>query len=215
MGAALAQGATSIAPHRPYYAAAKIRWESAAAVVSGALQNVPLVSAVSDLRRGLAVGSGNTTGYSAAIAELRDFESIPLTSETPSETRRARRDWAALNAFFDVSRSQARVLDGELPSGAWFVAAQRAYEREPHGKGDGVVAAYLRAAVGDLRREAVAQPTRSILYGAAIADLLHLSTASASDVATQESVLSNPYVQDIFYLNAYFQTERLQTSVSS
>jgi hypothetical protein len=210
-----AGASSSVSPLRPDFDAAKVRWESAAVTVSGALQNVPLASAVSDLQRGLASGQGNTAGYAKAIATIRDFESIPLTSETPSQQSRAKRDWSSLNTFFQLTSAQVHVLDDSLASGALFVAAKRAYDREPLGKGHGVVVPYLRTALGDLRRAVTAQQGRAVLYQAAIADLRNLATASPSDVATSEKDLTNPTVQDVYFLNAYFETERLQNSVSS
>src|ERR1700677_3689486 len=45
--------------NRPYFVPARILWESEAEVVSGALQNVPLVAVVADLERGLDSGHGD------------------------------------------------------------------------------------------------------------------------------------------------------------
>src|ERR1700722_18864758 len=63
---------------RPFYALARTRWLSEAQMVSSAEQNVPLVSAVHDLKLGLAKG-GNTAGYAQAISTIESFESIPIT----------------------------------------------------------------------------------------------------------------------------------------
>src|SRR5580658_6116139 len=88
--------ASSSNESRPYFSEAKISWESEPEVASGALQNVPLVAAVADLERGLDSGQGDVEGYAGAIATLRNFENIPLTSETPAQMMQARGDWSRL-----------------------------------------------------------------------------------------------------------------------
>src|SRR5580658_7959844 len=74
--------ASSNALVHPFFSEAKILWESEAEVVSGALQNVPLAAAVADLQRGLGTKDAGVNGYASAISTIRNFESIPLTSET-------------------------------------------------------------------------------------------------------------------------------------
>jgi hypothetical protein len=193
---------------RPFYQLAKLRWLSEAQMVSSALQNIPLVSAVSDLKRGLAKG-GDTAGYERAIATIKAFESIPITSETKEQMLDSHRDWSALNAFFDVGASEARVLMDDAPAGAFFDRARDYFEQEPPGLHGGVRVDLLKSAVSALRMEAAAQNSRAVLYGAAIADLNNLQSASTAQIAASSSNLLNPYRQDIDYLNDLFETERL------
>ena len=54
---------------RPFYSLARTRWLSEAQMVSSAWQNIPLVSAIHDLKLGLAKG-GDTSGYAQAITTL-------------------------------------------------------------------------------------------------------------------------------------------------
>lgn len=196
---------------RPYYDEAKILWESEAEVVSGALQNVPLAAAVADLQRGLATGS-STGGYASAIATIRNFESIPLTSETPAQMKKADRDWSQLNVFFDIGRAQAAVLMNDSPKGAYYDIAQKTYRGEPPRDRSGVNSNLLKSAVTDLTDEQEKQPTRAVLYSAAIYDLKNLEGASTQDIASSASSLTNPYGQDILYLNVFFRTTQLAAS---
>lgn len=177
-------------------------------MVSSAEQNVPLISAVHDLTLGLAKG-GNTGGYAHAIATLERFENIPITSETTTEMSDSHRDWSALNTFFDVGALQARVLLDDAPSGSLFRQALISYGDEPAGIHNGVNRRLLEAAVADLRRESSDEGPRGVLYVAAIADLTNLESASAKTVVTSSANLLNPYRQDIVYLNALFETQRL------
>jgi hypothetical protein len=193
---------------RPFYQLAKVRWLSEAQMVSSALQNVPLVSAVHDLKLGLAKG-GDTTGYDQAITTIEAFERIPITSETKTQMLDSHRDWSALNAFFDVGTSDARVLMDDAPAGTFFDRARHFFEQEPAGLHSGVGVAVLKSAVGALRMEAEAQNSRAVLYDAAIADLNNLQSASAAQIAASDLNLLNPYRQDIDYLNDLFETERL------
>jgi hypothetical protein len=208
-GGSLVAGASTRGAHMPYFAVARTLWESEAELVSGALQNVPLVMAVDDLQRGLASGDGDTLGYRAAIATIRDFEGIPLTSETPSQVARSHRDWSQLNAFFKLSAAQVRVLDNDLPAGSFFSEAKQAFEREPVGTSTGDNVPLLGAAAGYLDLQASKPRSRAILYAAAVADLTSLARATRSDLAKSGSSLTNPYRQDIVYLDAFFQTDRL------
>jgi hypothetical protein len=193
---------------RPFYQLAKVRWLSEAQMVSSALQNIPLVSAVHDLKLGLAKG-GDTTGYDQAITTLEAFESIPITSETKTQMLDSHRDWSAMNAFFDVGASEARILMDDAPTGAFFDRARHLFDQEPAGLYSGVRVAALRFAVSALRMEAESQNSRSVLYDAAIADLNNLQSASTAQIATSNLNLLNPYRQDIDYLNDLFETERL------
>jgi hypothetical protein len=115
-----------------------------------------------------------------------------------------------LNAFFDVGKVQAATLLREVPSGALFHAARSSYDDEPAGIHDGVNAKLLKATVADLRRESIVQKSRAILYSAGIADLTNLENASPADIASSNSTLVNPYRQDIAYLDALFETDRLE-----
>jgi hypothetical protein len=207
-----AQAASS--NEHPFYYEAKILWESEAEVASGALQNVPLVAAVADLERGLATGRG-VSGYANAIATIRNFERIPLTSETSAQMKKAHSDWSRLNAFFDIDAVDAAVLTGDSPKGAYYDIAQRTYRGEPLRNRSGVNSNLLRLAVTDLTDESLKQPTRAVLYSAAIYDLKNLEGASAKDIASSASSLTNRYGQDILYLNVFFQTTQLVGSGST
>jgi hypothetical protein len=193
---------------RPFYSLARERWLSEAQMVSSAWQNIPLVSAVHDLKLGLAKG-GNTSGYAQAIATLDNFEAIPITSETTTQMTDSHRDWSKLNAFFEVGAREAKVLLDKVPSGSLFRQARISYDDEPSGLHSGVNLRLLKAAVLDLRREAGVERTRAVLYVAAIADLTNLQSASAPTIATSGGNLLDPYRQDIDYLNVLFETERL------
>jgi hypothetical protein len=193
---------------RPFFSLARTRWLSEAQMVSSAWQNIPLVSAAHDLKLGLAKG-GNTSGYALAITTLENFESIPITSETATQMTASHRDWSMLNTFFDVGTSQAKILLDDAPSGALFRQARISYGDEPAGLHNGANRELLKAAVVDLLREASDQGPRAVLYVAAIADLNNLQSASAMTIATSGGNLLNPYRQDIDYLNALFETERL------
>jgi hypothetical protein len=193
----------------PFFSEAKIFWESEAEVVSGALQNVPLAAAVADLRRGLATKDTGVNGYASAISIIRNFESIPLTSETTAQMTAARRDWSRLNAFFEITPAQAAVFMDDAPSGAYYKAAQRDFVREPQRDDEGVDVGLLKTATLDLVRESQIRPSRSVLYAAAIHDLTSLEGASSKEIASSGSSLLNPYGQDILYLNVFFETTRL------
>lgn len=193
---------------RPFYSLARTRWLSEAQMVSSAVQNIPLVSAVHDLKLGLAKG-GHTSGYAQAIATLEKFESIPITSETAAQMIDSHRDWSMLDTFFDVGAGQAKVLLDDVPSGSLFRQARISYGDEPAGLHNGVNLRLLKAAVVDLRREASDEGSRAVLYVAGIADLSNLQSATAASIATSGGSLLNPYRQDIDYLNALFETQRL------
>jgi hypothetical protein len=204
VGTSAQAGTTS----RPFYSLARMRWLSEAQMVSSALQNIPLVSAVHDLKIGLAQG-GDTSGYARAIATLQDFESIPITSETTAQMNESHRDCATLNAFFDVGTSEASILLKDVPSGSLFRQARISYGDEPAGLHDGVNLRLLKAAVVDLQGETSDEGSRAILYVAAIADLTNLESATATTIAASGDNLLNPYRQDVYYLNTLFETQRL------
>jgi hypothetical protein len=193
---------------RPFYALARTRWLSEAQMVSSAAQNIPLVSAVHYLKLGLAKG-GDTSGYAHAIATLEGFERIPITSETTTQMTESHRDWSMLNTFFDVGAVTAKILLDDAPSGSLFRQARISYGDEPAGIHNGVNLRLLKAAVVDLRRESSDEGARASLYVAAIADLTNIEGAGAAGIATSSGNLLNPYRQDIDYLNALFETQRL------
>jgi hypothetical protein len=199
---------------RPFYQLAKVRWLSEAQMVSSALQNIPLVSAVHYLKLGLAKG-GDTSGYGRAITTIEAFESIPITSETKKQMLDSHRDWSALNAFFGVGASEARVLVDDAPAGSFFDRARHFFNQEPAGLHGGVRVDLLESAVSALRVEAAAQRPRAVLFDAAIADLNNLQSASAAQIAASASSLLNPYRQDIDYLNDLFESERFGGPVNS
>jgi hypothetical protein len=205
LGAAPAHAGTTA---RPFYSLARTRWLSEAQMVSSAWQNIPLVSAVHDLKLGLAKG-GDTSGYAQAITTLEKFEKIPITSETSAQMSDSHRDWSTLNTFFDVGAGQAKILLDDAPSGSLFRQARISYGDEPAGIHNGVSKKLLRAAVVDLRSETRDEGPRAVLYVAAIADLNNLDSADAATISTSSGNLLNPYRQDIDYLNALFQTQRL------
>jgi hypothetical protein len=177
-------------------------------MVSSAEQNIPLISAAHYLTLGLAQ-SGDTRGYAHAITTLEGFERIPITSETTAQMADSHRDWSTLNAFFDVGTEQAKILLHDAPTGSLFRKAGISYGDEPAGIRSGVNPRLLKAAVVDLRQESIDEGPRAILYRAAIADLSNLESASAAAVVESSGHLLNPYRQDIDYLNALFETQRL------
>jgi hypothetical protein len=195
---------------RPYFSEARILWLSEAEMISSALQNVPLVAAAHELQLGLSVRGADVSGYSGAIKTIEGFERIPITSETPAQMSASHRDVAALNVFFDVSAHDVAVLNEDLPAGANYVAARRDFEQEPVGVRRGVKVDALKGVVADLERASKTQPSRSILYTSAIVDARNLERATTNDVATSGRTLLNPYGQDVYYLNVFFRTERLQ-----
>jgi hypothetical protein len=116
------------------------------------------------------------------------------------------------DAFFDVSAREARILDDEVPAGTNYDGAQRAYDGEPSGIHRGVSVTDLKRTVSDLERETTARPNRAIVYAAAIVDAADLERATAADIVESGHALLNPYSQDIFYLNDFFRSARLQVS---
>ncbi|HEY2214120.1 MAG TPA: hypothetical protein VGH31_03610, partial [Acidimicrobiales bacterium] len=73
----------------------KQAWENGATAIS-ADQDMYWAQAVSDLQ---SVGAG-IEAYKEAIAELQQLESIPETSDTPTQINEAENDTTALNTFF-------------------------------------------------------------------------------------------------------------------
>jgi hypothetical protein len=199
---------------RPYFSEARNLWLSEAEMVSSALQNVPLVAAVHELQLGLSVQGGETAGYRAAIRTIEGFERIPITSETRAQMTASRRDVSALNEFFDLTANDVAVLTDTVPSGKYYDAAQSAFEEEPTGIRRGVKVEALETVVADLQRESAARSSRSILYVSALTDARGLEGATSKDIATSGRSLLNQYNQDIYYLNVFFRTDRLQVSTA-
>jgi hypothetical protein len=201
--------------NRPYYSVARNLWLSEADMVSGALQNVPLVAAAHDLERGKSVKGADVDGYAKAISTINAFERIPLTSETPSQMRASHREWAALNTFFGISPEAKTILDDDVPSGGPYRAAEGAWQHEPSGTRRGFSAATMDRVVADLREARAAEPRRAIIFQAALVDARSLARASARDIAaTTSASLLDPYTQDIYYLNVFMRADRLQVSAS-
>jgi hypothetical protein len=207
--ATLCGASAGAAANRPYFSVARNLWLSEAEMVSGALQNVPLVAAAHDLQLGLSTPGGDVQGYAGAIATIRSFERIPLTSETSAQVRASHRDWSLLNTFFELTPTEASILDNGFPSGSLYNAAQRAWMHEPAGAHDGVNYPLLKSIVTILRQARSARPQRAIIYQAALVDAQSLESASASDIAVSASTLLNTYSQDVYYLNVFLQGSQL------
>ncbi len=181
-------------------------------MVSSAEQNIPLLGAVRDLTKGLSIRGGETTGCRAAIATIENFERIPLTSETYEQLRASHRDWPTLNAFFGVSAREAKILHDDVPAGACYDQAQRAYAGEPSGILRGLNVSDLKMTVFDLEREVRALPNRALVYEAAIVGAASLERANARDIAATGHAPLRTFSQDIYYLNEFFRSARLQVS---
>lgn len=196
--------ASSASPADPGYRAARAQWIAEGLVVSGAAQNPPLDLAVTDLQHGEVTDAAGTSEYPVAIAAIRDFESIPLTSTTRAERRRADADLAKIGRFFHISLpSPCGIASG---SAARAAAAQ--WNTEPHDSTSGIAAAPLRHALADLTRELHARPAATSCYPAAIADLMHLESATKADIAASAAEFTGrgttEYGADIAYLNSFF-----------
>jgi hypothetical protein len=105
----------------------------------------------------------------------------------------SRRDWASLNAFFDVGTAQVKTLMDDAPSGALFCQARVSHGDEPAGLHSGVIVLLLKAAVVDLRRESSDDGSRATLYAAAIAHLTQRRSASTGEIVASGGGLVNPY----------------------
>jgi hypothetical protein len=197
------------AASRPYFAQARNLWLIEAQMVSSALQNVPLVAAVNYLERGLSVRRADVSGYAAAISTITSFERIPITSETRAQVRASHRDWSMLNTFFQLTAADVAVLDNDLPSGAQYSAAQRAWLREPTGVERGLNDSSLKTIVATLRAATAARPQRGIIYEAALVDAQSLENASTRDIALSDRTLTSLYGQDVYYLNVFFRASQL------
>ena len=167
------------------YEAAKIQWEGEWQVVSGALQNVPLVLAALDLEHGIASGAADPTRWSQAVRAIRDFERLPITSVTPAQNRQGTKDWNVVNQFFGFVPT-TKTFYGS-PTGRAAHAAAVAWGKQPSDTSHGVSIFELRVAAADLAAAVAARPKLAPLYLPAIADLQLLESASRAQVAA-----SNP-----------------------
>jgi hypothetical protein len=197
--------ASSRAPADPGYQAARQQWIAEGLVVSGAGQNPPLDLAVRDLERGDLTDTSGTSGYPAAIAALRNFESLPLTGNTPAQLRRGDADVRKLGRFFGIPL----VGPCGTASGPAARAAAAEWKAEPRDDTSGIRAEPLRHALADLVRQLHAHPAKTSCYPAAIADLSHLETATKADVAASAGEFNGrggtEYGDDIAYLNDFFR----------
>jgi hypothetical protein len=179
------------------------------AVVSSADQNTALQLAVADLERGKSADRGNTSGYSAAIAAIRGFERIPITSVTATEAAKAKADIKAVNAFFGLApRTDKR---GCIAAGPGATAATGEWVTEPADTSSGVTIAPLRQVTNYLRQGESADRGDKSCYPAAIADLQNLQTATAADIAASSGRsptggyrVKTLYGDEIAYLNRFF-----------
>jgi len=183
------------------FAAAKQQWEGEWQVVSGAIQNAPLVLAESDLELGIAAKTPGAARWLAVIREIKLFAGLPLTSVTPTQSRVAIHAWNQINRFFGFG-IHPRTWYG-LPSGRSYLAALKAWGHEPLGTSAGVRVAELRIAIAELKLAIAANPRADPLYGPAIADLSALETATRSDVATSATWTSATGAE-IAFLNGFF-----------
>jgi hypothetical protein len=196
--------ASSASPADPGYQAARQQWLAEGLVVSGAAQNPPLDLAVTDLEHGEVTGSARTSAYPAAIAAIRNLESIPLTSTTPAERHHAAADLAKLGRFFHAPR----LGPCGIAAGIAARAAVAQWNAEPHDSTSGIATGPLRHARTDLVLQLRAHPAVTSCYPAAIADLTHLESATKADIAASAAEFtghgSTEYGDDIAYLNVFF-----------
>jgi hypothetical protein len=201
--------AAQAATKRPYFTQARNFWLSEAQMVSSALQNVPLVDAARYLERGLSANGADVSGYAAAIATIKAFERIPITSESRAQVRWSHRDWPLLNTFFELTPNEVSVLDNDVPSGASYDAAQRAWLEEPVGVEHGLKKSPLKTIIVIFRAARSARARRATIYEAALVDAQSLESANARDIALSGRSLTNLYGQDIYYLNVFFRASQL------
>lgn len=137
------------------------------------------------------------------ISAIRSFERIPLTSVTPAQRRQAAKTVAFVNSFFGIGHVQLALL-ARIPSGPGYIAATKAWEREPPGIEDGVDVPHLMDAVAALERASSKQPMQALLDVGAISDLRSLESATAADIA---SIRRNPDSRigaEVAFLNSFF-----------
>jgi hypothetical protein len=182
---------------RSGYEAARAQWIGDAVVVATGPQNWPLKLAVTDLQRGEVSDTGNTAGYSAAIAAIKKFETMPITDVTPVIGATETAEIAIIDRFFDLPPS---TWSGECDSsGPGKQAAATAWETEPVQRVTEVAIAPLKKAVTDLKRGLVTDTGDKSCYPAAIADLQSLESARSADMTR-----NIPYGNEIGYLNSFF-----------
>jgi len=81
------------------YADARVQWQKGANAIS-AEQGRNWANAAADLTKGEATDGGDTSGYPAAIKDLKSLESLPDAQQTPAQGAEYRADIDALNKFF-------------------------------------------------------------------------------------------------------------------
>ena len=81
------------------YDAARKQWQQGANAIS-AQMGVYWDNAATDLTSGLTSDTGDTSGYKAAIKELKELITLPDADATPAQIAEIKKDTAALNAFF-------------------------------------------------------------------------------------------------------------------
>jgi hypothetical protein len=191
-------------PADPGYQAARQQWIAEGSLMSGAEQNVPLGIAVTDLEHGEVTDTGNTSGYPAVIAAIENFETLPLTDNTPAQQARGAADLTKIDRFFRVP-----VLTAcGVASGAAGRAAAAAWDTEPRGISSGIVVGPLRRALADLAQQVKTHPAGTSCYPAATADLRNLESATRADIAASAVETTgrgyNLYGAEIAYLNYFF-----------
>jgi len=193
------------------FEAARVQWEGEWQVVSGALQNGPLLLARADLELVVSEKAPGADQLVTAIRNIRRLAAGPLTSVTPAQNRVATQAWNQLNRFFGFGMHPHTFFG--LPSGRSYLAALTAWSHEPLGISDGVRITALRIAVAELERASAASPTAARLYEPAIADLSALEAASRSEVASSGNWTSETSAE-ITFLNYFFNySGKLETAV--
>jgi hypothetical protein len=85
----------------PGFDAARAQWQLGAATIS-AQQGLYWTKAAGDLNAGKSTDRGDTSGYPAAIAHLKELVSLPDAQQTPAQNAAYHADINALNAFFNT-----------------------------------------------------------------------------------------------------------------
>jgi hypothetical protein len=204
---------TTATPSGLNYEAAKAQWIGESAVDGGYLQNTALQLTVSDLQRGESTHTGDTSGYAAAIAAIKDYETLPDTDFTDADAVEARRDSAVILPFFGLTGSDQSLSGGNC-NVSWptAIAATKAWVTEPANTSSGIIVGPLQEAVTYLQQGLTTDSCDKSDYPAAIADLQNLESASSADIAASSGLVpSGAYVihtligDEIAYLDEFFQ----------
>jgi len=163
------------------YEAARVQWAGDILVAGTSDQNSALQIAVADLENGESTDSGNASRYDAAIAAIRDFESLPITGVTPELAARVNADTAEVNRFFGLHPTTGAA--GCNASGPGMTSAGKAWSREPGNTSSGVLVSPLMQATTDLERGMTTDSGDRSCYPTAIADLGSMESASRSEIA--------------------------------